>query len=516
MSRAAVAITTTRTFPLSRALREGALPGALAGLVGGVAFGASMVELGQLESIASLVRADTPAVGAVVHAIVAAIVGAAFGLLMLHQRATAVDMLVWGSAYGAFFWFVGPLTLRPLILGDAVLWDIGSAHAFFASLIGHVVWGAVAGLSLTLIRPLFGTGQTSLDASSERQPVLGARRRLRSAAVGGSAGIVSAVVLTALLPARNELTAPVVGTGSTSWFAVIALGLVTGALYGALVPYSTSPASPRLGARLVQGITLGFLAWIAVALTIIPLDQIGTLAWTARLARARFVVFPGYILFGTLTAFVFCAVAGGARFLFSDEIRHADRLTAGPQRLRAVARGALAGIIGGLLFTVVMVEVGALGRVSELVGAESSFTGFFVHMAIAVIIGGTYALVFRRLSFDVRSGLGWGVAYGLLWWILGALTLLPVLLGGEPQWSASEAARAFPSLVGHLAYGMGLGVTFYALETRYNPWWVTRNESEAARALARRAQMLTSAPASWAFVVFVAFFVVMVLARGTG
>jgi hypothetical protein len=139
--------------------------------------------------------------------------------------------------------------------------------------------------------------------------------------------------------------------------------------------------------------------------------------------------------------------------------------------------------------------------------------GFLVHMAIAVFIGVTYALLFRRQSFDVRSGVGWGVAYGLMWWILGALTLLPVLLGGEPLWSAAAAGRAVPSLIGHLAYGMGLGVTFYLLEARHNPWWITRNEAEAERTRARREQELTSAPALWAFAVFVALFVSIVLSR---
>jgi hypothetical protein len=88
-----------------------------------------------------------------------------------------------------------------------------------------------------------------------------------------------------------------------------------------------------------------------------------------------------------------------------------------------------------------------------------------------------------------------------------------VLLGGDPQWSADAAARAFPSLVGHLAYGMGLGVTFYLLEARYSPWWITRSEAEAERTRARRDQELTSAPALWAFAVFVALFVAILLSR---
>ena len=48
----------------------------------------------------------------------------------------------------------------------------------------------------------------------------------------------------------------------------------------------------------------------------------------------------------------------------------------------------------------------------------------------------------------------------LIWWILGALTLMPILLGSKPQWTASAAAEAFPVLIGHLGYGASLGVVF--------------------------------------------------------
>ena len=499
------------TVRSERVLLEGASVGAVAGIVGGLAFGAAMIELGDLTSIASLVRADTPIVGAFVHLVVAAMVGAVFGMLVARQRVGASDSLVWGMAYGAFFWFVGPLTLRPLILGASVTWDLATAQRSLGSLIGHIVWGAVTGLSLAALRFVVA-GQRVVAADEPPGSVTGAGIRT-AVGIGGFAGMTSAVILSALLPDRNALIAPVTGGRSTSWLAVVAFGMVAGALYGLLLPYSTAPSAPRLGARLVHSITVGFLAWIVVALTIVPLGEIDTLAWGAPLVRGRFEVLPGYLLFAVSLASGFCLLAGGARFLFSDEVRHYDRLTAGPQRLRAGLRGVVAGIVGGLLFTIVIVQVGALGRISQLVGADSAVVGFLVHMMIAVVIGITYAQLFRRHSFDVRSGVAWGVAYGLLWWILGALTLLPVLLGASPQWSAAAAARAFPSLVGHLMYGVGLGITFSLLEARYNPWWIARNETEAERTRARRAQMLTSAPALWAFSVFVVLFIVIVVGR---
>ena len=62
-------------------LTRGALFGALAGLVGGVVFGAAMAELGVLPSVASIVRVESSVAGFVVNIAVAASVGSGLGAL---------------------------------------------------------------------------------------------------------------------------------------------------------------------------------------------------------------------------------------------------------------------------------------------------------------------------------------------------------------------------------------------------------------------------------------------------
>jgi hypothetical protein len=151
-----------------------------------------------------------------------------------------------------------------------------------------------------------------------------------------------------------------------------------------------------------------------------------------------------------------------------------------------------------------MVMIGALPRVAQMVGSHASSVGLVLHLVIALVIGVSYAVVFRRCSFDVLSGIGWGVSYGFFWWILGDLTLLPALDGGAVRWDAATIASQFPSLVGHLAYGAALGAIYYGLEVRTNPWWLTRNAAEAIRAATRRDQTRGAAPALWVLIVVIA------------
>lgn len=97
-----------------------------------------------------------------------------------------------------------------------------TASAFFGSLVGHVAWGAVTGLSFAVVRPLVGSSprEENADASA---PSSGRRALVRTVMLGGFAGAAAAT--TALLPTENELTAPVGRWSSTNWLATLAVGV---------------------------------------------------------------------------------------------------------------------------------------------------------------------------------------------------------------------------------------------------------------------------------------------------
>jgi uncharacterized membrane protein YagU involved in acid resistance len=438
--------------------------GAPAGIVGGLAFGAAMAQLGVLPTVASLVGAGSSKAGFAVHVAISAVVGAGFGLLVRRQRCGPSETLFLGAAYGALWWILGPLTLLPLALGEPLGWQLAAAQREFPSLVGHLLFGVGTALVFVV---LHGPD----DAARSRYPA-GAGTLLRGALAGG----VAALLLRAVLDGR----APALAVGP-------ALGLAQ----AALVPRSDQGA----GAALVRGQGYGFVAWIAGELTLLPLLGDAGLRWSLEEARASFPSLPGYLLLGALVAVAQTLLDRLAPLLSSEHLRAYGGATAGSGVLAAALRGAVAGLLGGAVISQLMLRGGVPAVAERLTGATGPLAGIAVNLAIGVAVGVSYGLLFRRLGQDVTCALGWGLSYGFLWWILGPLTLLPALLGGEPEWTAAAAGGAISALAGHLVYGGCLGVAFYLLEAPFGVPWLARTRAEALRAARRRDELLAATPA---------------------
>ncbi len=133
---------------------------------------------------------------------------------------------------------------------------------------------------------------------------------------------------------------------------------------------------------------------------------------------------------------------------------------------RNIEIGALAGLAGGLFFGVMMGMMGMLEMIGSMFGAPSAVAGFVVHMGISALIGSFFAIALGRFVCAVWSGLAAGIAYGAVWWILGPLTLMPILLGTGlgANWNPAAASSMLPSLMGHLVYGAVLGLSYVRLQ----------------------------------------------------
>ncbi|HKY54392.1 MAG TPA: hypothetical protein VJM08_08810 [Anaerolineales bacterium] len=132
---------------------------------------------------------------------------------------------------------------------------------------------------------------------------------------------------------------------------------------------------------------------------------------------------------------------------------------------RTLWRGALAGIIGGIPFGIMMGMMGMMPMIGMLVRVENAFVGAFVHAAISAITGAIYAFFAVRFPLTWGNAILGGIVYGVIWWVLGALILMPALLGmfenifviGQMQWM---------SLLGHIIFGVVLALSFTWLSRR--------------------------------------------------
>jgi hypothetical protein len=91
--------------------------------------------------------------------------------------------------------------------------------------------------------------------------------------------------------------------------------------------------------------------------------------------------------------------------------------------------GAIAGLAGGLVFGIMMGMMDMLPMVGMLVRQENAVIGFIVHMVISAIIGAIYGLVAGRFAVNATTAFIGGILNRLAWWVLGALVLMPLMLG---------------------------------------------------------------------------------------
>jgi uncharacterized membrane protein YagU involved in acid resistance len=105
--------------------------------------------MGMLPMVGSLVGQPSAGVGFIVHIINSAIIGAGFALVLGSLASRIGSGLRWGLLYGGAWWLLGPLTLMPLFMGMGlgVNWNLEAAAKMMPSLVGHLVFGAILGVT---------------------------------------------------------------------------------------------------------------------------------------------------------------------------------------------------------------------------------------------------------------------------------------------------------------------------------------------------------------------------------
>lgn len=128
-----------------------------------------------------------------------------------------------------------------------------------------------------------------------------------------------------------------------------------------------------------------------------------------------------------------------------------------PKRLLG---GIVGGLAGGVIFGALMHMMGMMGMIAGLVGQDGAGVGWVVHLGISVLLGLGYALTFGAVSRSWGHAIGFGAVYGVIWWVLGALLIMPAYMG-MPVFQVGE--MQLQSLMGHVLYGLTLGLVVHVL-----------------------------------------------------
>jgi hypothetical protein len=230
-------------------------------------------------------------------------------------------------------------------------------------------------------------------------------------------------------------------------------GILFGAAFGLFFrKRATSP-----GAGLIWGLAFAVLAWIVFPAGIFPLLAVGN-GTHMMLSDAR-------ERFPQLVAFLIClGMPVGLALGAWSEFRSKSSETKFNWK-RAIVAGGLAGTLGGMIFGR-WVSSGdyypLLAGYGEL--SASRATIILLHFGVAVVIGVTFGILFQRDVRGYGSCMGWGLGYAIFWWFLGQLTLFPLAAHQPLDWSADQASAVFGSLVGHILYGLILGVSYATLD----------------------------------------------------
>jgi hypothetical protein len=153
-----------------------------------------------------------------------------------------------------------------------------------------------------------------------------------------------------------------------------------------------------------------------------------------------------------------------------------------------VVAGLLAGFVYGIVMQLVTVPMAGGGEmampgggemtmdaggrmpmmamVAQVVRSDSLVVGWIFLLFLGMVMGAIFAWVLGHRAARIGGGLAWGALYGAVWWVLGTLILMPILLGMsafEPLTMAPMRPGAMWSLAAYLLCGPLLGAVFVGL-----------------------------------------------------
>lgn len=416
--------------------------------------------------------------------------GAAFALFFAKRTTNSGAGLIWGLALAVLMWIVFPAGILPLLSGangsHMMLFD---ARERFPQLVAFVL---CLGMPVGLAMGLWGECHSRTAEAKFRWD--------RAIVAGGFAGTLGGLIFGRWVSSGDYFPL-LAGYGqlNVSRTAIIflhfAVALFIGVTFGLLFQRDVRGYGSCMG----WGMVYAIFWWFLGQLTLLPLMAGRQIDWSADQGSAVFGSLVGHILYGLILGVTYATLDRfWVRLFIQSDPLNREVEGAGVHLLRSLAWGGAAGLFGGTVASPILLATGALPKIVGINTSLSGFRGLFLHLLVSAAIGMTYGLLFRNEASSLGLGVAWGWLFGLIWWFVGPMTLLPLLLTGVCDWSTDAASALLPSLMGHLIYGAATAFAFLVMEQRYKQWLLL-DPRIAAREARKVRPVGTPAPALWLF-----------------
>jgi hypothetical protein len=418
-----------------------------------------------------------------------ALFGITFGLFFSRRATSPGAGLIWGVAAALLLWIVVPAGILPMRHGSHTMGMLSDARENFPQLVAFLIClGMPVGVML-------GTWGEFHSRTPQLRFSWG-----RAIVAGGLAGTLAGFAFGEWVSSGNyfPLLAGCGELDSRTATVVLhfAIALLIGATFGVLFQKDVR----GYGSSMAWGLAYAIFWWFLGPLTLSHVARRLPTDWSAEQGSELFGSLVGHILYGLMLGVTYAAFdrLWLRLFVHSDPL---NREAEGPglRFIRSLEWGGLAGLVGGIVSSPILLVTGILPKIAGLDTSFAGARGLLLHLVISALIGASYGLLFRNEASSLGLGVAWGWLFGLIWWYLGPLTLLPMLLTGQIDWRPEAASALLPLLPGHLIYGATTAFVFLLLERRYTRWLIL-DPRHAAREQRRIRPVGTPAPAVWLFV----------------
>ena len=418
-----------------------------------------------------------------------ALFGVAFGAFFSRRAKSAGAGLIWGLGFAFLAWIVFPNGAVRLIFHHATTAMFADARDRFPHLVAYILClGAPVGLA-------FGIWGGLHPETEQPKFHIG-----RAIVAGGFAGVVGGAIFSSWV-ASGDYFPLLAGYGrlnfshSTQILLHFGVAVLIGISFGFLFQRDVRGYGSCMG----WGLCYAIFWWFLGHLTLLPWLAGRKFDWSADYASTVFGSLVGHILYGLIVGIAYATFDKLWLRLFveSDPL---NRQFEGPgiQTLRSLSWGAIAGLIGGIVASPILLATGVLPRLASATTDPSTFKILFAHVVVSIVLGMLYGILFRNESSSIGMGIAWGWLFGLIWWYAGPITIEPLILTGQCDWSTDAVSSLLPSLMGHLIFGAVTALVFMILELRYARWLLL-DPRVAARIARTVRQTGTPAPALWLF-----------------